>query len=84
MNENISPKAYSDIIYVPYDRSKSDFMYPNYPCMLIDDKEENLDECSKYGCHGILLSDTKTSKKYPNANTLEDIWFFYRSLIQTY
>lgn len=83
VNENISPKAYSDIIYVPYDRSKSDFLYPNYPCMLIDDKEENLDECSKFGCHGIFLSDIKTSKKYPQAKKLEDIWIFYQHLIQT-
>ena len=51
--------------------------------MLIDDKEENLDECAKYGCHGILLSDIKTSDNYPNAKTLDDIWNFYQTLIQT-
>lgn len=83
INENISPKAYSDIIYVPYDRSKSDFLYPNYPCMLIDDKESNLDECAKFGCNGIFLSDIKTSQKYPNVKTLEDVWNFYQNLIQT-
>lgn len=82
VNENISQKAYSDIIYVPYNKSKSDFLYPNYSCMLIDDNEKNLSECAKYGCHGIFLSDIKTSKKYSNAKTLEDIWKFYQALIQ--
>lgn len=83
INENISPNAYSDIIYVPYDRSKSDYMYSYYPSMLIDDKEDNITECAKKGCHGIFLSDIKTSQKYPNAKSLDDVWDFYQHLIQT-
>ena len=83
LRKNISSDAYSDLIYVPYDRSKSDYMYSYYPSMLIDDKEENLNECTRKGCRGLYLSDIKISQKYPNAKTAEDIWTFYQSLIQT-
>lgn len=79
--KNISEYAYSDIIYVPYDRSKSDYMYSYYPSMLIDDNESNIAECEKKGCHGIFLSDIKVSQKYPNAKNLEDVWKFYETLI---
>ncbi len=47
IEKNISRSAYSDIIYVPYDRSKSDYMYSYYPSMLIDDNESNIAECEK-------------------------------------
>lgn len=82
MRQNINPEAYSDIIYVPYDRSKSDYMYSYYPAMLIDDNERNLEECAKNGCHGLFLSDIKVSQKYENAKTPEDIWRFYQNLMK--
>lgn len=82
LDRNISSKAYSDVIYVPYDRSKSEFMYTYYPSMLIDDNEFNIAECEKKGSRGIFLSDIKISQKYPNAKTLDDVWDFYKSLIQ--
>ena len=81
---NISPKAYSDLIYVPYDRSKSDYMYSYYPSMLVDDNENNIDECVKKGCHGLFLSDIKVSQKYPNAKTVNDIFVFYQNLMQSF
>lgn len=81
LQKNISSDAYSDVIYVPYDRSKSDYMYSYYPSILLDDKESNLDECAKKGCHGLFLSDIKVSQKYPNAKTMDDIWNFYHDLI---
>lgn len=81
LHENISSNAYSDVIYVPYDRSKSDYMYSYYPSMLIDDNESNIEECAKKGCRGIFLSDLKISQKYPNAKELEDIWKYYKDLI---
>ena len=82
LNQNISPHAYSDIIFVPYDNSKSDYVRPYYPSMIIDNSEKNLDECSKKGCHGLFFSDTQISQKYPYAKTLEDIFTFYQRLIQ--
>ncbi len=81
LQEYISPDAYSDVVYVPYDRSKSDYMYSYYPSMLIDDNESNIEECEKKGCRGIFLSDLKISQKYPNARELNDIWNFYKNLI---
>lgn len=81
LKQNISPNAYSDVIYVPYDRSKSDYMYSYYPSILLDDKESNLEECEKKGCHGMFLSDIKVSQRYPNARTMDDIWNFYHDLI---
>ncbi len=83
-NDNISPDAYSDIIYVPYDRSKADYLYPGYPCMLVDDKESNLIECKEKGCHGLFLSDIKTTDKFPVAENLDDIWNFFKNLIDQY
>lgn len=83
-NENISPDGYSDIIYVPYDRSKADYLYPDYPCMLVDDKEQNLIECQKKGCHGLFLSDIKTSQVFPNAKSMQDIWNYFEYLINQY
>lgn len=83
LKDNISWEAYSDVIYVPYDRSKSEYMYSYYPSMLIDDKESNIAECEKKGCHGIFLSDIRISQKYPNAKTLDDVWEFYQNLIST-
>ncbi len=82
LRDNISQDAYSDIIYVPYDKSKADYIYSYYPSMLIDDNEANIAECEKKGCHGIFLSDIKVSQKYPNAKRLEDIWIFYKNLIK--
>lgn len=84
LEKNISPNAYSDIIYVPYDRKKSDYMYSHYPAILLDDKEENLDECQKKGCHGLFLSDLKISQNYPNVRELEDIWRFYQQILKYY
>ena len=84
LRANISAEAYSDLIYVPYDRSKSDYMYSYYPSMLVDDKEENLDECTKKGCKGLFLSDVKRSQRYPNAKSVEDIWSFYQNLIGSF
>lgn len=81
LEKNISANAYSDVIYVPYDRSKSDYMYSYYPSILLDDNESNLAECEKKGCHGIFLSDLKVSQKYPNAKTMEDIYNFYHNLV---
>jgi 5'(3')-deoxyribonucleotidase len=83
LNNNISQDAYSDIIYVPYDRSKSDYMYSYYPSMLIDDNESNLAECEKKGCHGLFLSDIKISQKYPNARSLDYILTFYNELVNS-
>lgn len=84
LEKNISSNAYSDIIYVPYDRKKSDYMYSHYPAILLDDKEENLDECEKKGCHGLFLSDLKISQNYPNVRELEDIWKFYQQVLKYY
>ncbi|MDO4282477.1 MAG: hypothetical protein Q4D02_02470 [Clostridia bacterium] len=84
LSKNISPNAYSDIIYVPYDRKKSDYMYSYYPSILMDDKEENLDECKKKGCHGLFISDLKVSQHYRNVRCLEDIWTYYKEVIQLY
>lgn len=81
LEKNISPNAYSDVIYVPYDRSKSDYMYSYYPSILLDDNESNLAECEKKGCHGIFLSDLKVSQRYPNVKTMEDIYNFYHNLV---
>ena len=81
LQKNISSNAYSDVIYVPYDRSKSDYMYSYYPSILLDDNESNLEECEKKGCHGLFISDIKVSRKYPNAKTMDDIWNFYYNLI---
>ena len=77
LRKHISREAYSDVIYVPYDRKKSDYMYSYYPSMLIDDNESNLDECKKKGCQGLFLSDIKVSQNYENVKELEDIWKFY-------
>lgn len=82
LERNISHNAYSDIIYVPYNQSKSDYMYSYYPSMLIDDNESNIVECEKKGCHGIFLSDLQVSQKYPNARNLNDVWEFYKKLIE--
>lgn len=76
--------AYSDIIYVPYDQRKSDYIYPFYPSILVDDKEENLDDCEKKGCHGLLLSDFKKSQKYENVYNPEDVWKFYQKIKKLY
>lgn len=81
LQKNISPNAYSDVVYVPYDKSKSDYMYSYYPSMLIDDNESNIAECEKKGSQGLFLSDLKISQKYPNVKEMEDIWKFYQSLI---
>lgn len=83
LNKNISPHAYSDVIYVPYDRSKCDYLYSGFPSMLIDDKESNLTECEPKGCHGLFLSDLKISQKYPNVKELKDIYTFYCDLVKT-
>ena len=81
VENNLSKNAYSGIIYVPYDRSKSEYISTTYPSMIVDDNEKNIDECSiKGSCSGIFFSDIKTSKKYPNAKDLEDIWQFYCNL----
>jgi 5'(3')-deoxyribonucleotidase len=82
LNNNISQDAYSDIIYVPYDRSKSDYMYSYYPSMLIDDNEKNISECEKKGCQGIFLSDIQVSKRYPNVEKMDDIWTFYKEFLK--
>lgn len=82
LNENISRQAYTDVIYVPYDRSKADYMYTYYPSMLVDDNESNLAECEKKGSRGIFLSDLKISQKYPNAKNLDDIWNFYQEQLK--
>jgi 5'(3')-deoxyribonucleotidase len=82
LNENISKDAYSDIIYVPYDRSKSDYIYSYYPSMLIDDNEKNISECEKKGCQGIFLSDIQVSQRYPNVKKMDDIWTFYKELLK--
>ena len=81
LQNNISQNAYSDVVYVPYDRSKSDYLFSYYPSILLDDKESNLEECEKKGCHGMFLSDIKVSQRYPNARTMDDIWNFYHDLI---
>lgn len=80
----IPEDAYSDIIYVPYNQKKSDYIYPFYPSLLVDDKEENLDDCSKKGCHGLFLSDLKVSQRYENARNVEDIWNFYQKVKSLY
>lgn len=84
LNKNIPREAYSDVIFVPYDRSKSDFLMTYYPAMLIDDKESNLDECERNGCKGLFLSDIKKSQKYKNVVELEDIYSFYKQMSQEY
>lgn len=81
LSAHISPNAYSDVIYVPYDRNKADYMYTYHPSMLIDDNESNLDICAKNGCQGLFLSDLKVSQRYPNAKTMNDIWNFYQKTI---
>lgn len=77
VDENISPHAYSNIIYVPYNQSKSDYIYTKSPCILVDDKEENLIQCARKGCHGLYFSDTKLSQGFPTAKCIEDIWNFF-------
>lgn len=84
LQKNIPSDAYTDIIYVPYDKKKSDYMYPFYPSILVDDKEENLDDCSKKGCNGLFLSDLKVSQRYENARKVEDIWKFYQKIKKIY
>lgn len=64
------------------DRNIGDY-YSYYPFMLIDDKESNIAECEKKGCHGIFLSDIRISQKYPNVKTLKEVWEFYQNLIST-
>lgn len=81
--KHISPNAYSDVLYVPYEKSKADFLLPYYPSMLVDDNETNLAECEKKGCRGLFFSDNKISKKYPNAKDSEGIWEFYQNLIKS-
>lgn len=81
-SKNLASNAYSKIIYVPYNESKADYINPNYPSIIVDDKEKNIEECEKKGCHGILLSDLKTSQKYPNAKSPEDLWNFYCKLTE--
>lgn len=78
--KKIPQDAYSDVIYVPYNQKKSDYIFPYYPSMLVDDKEENLDDCAKKGCHGLFLSDLKVSQRYENAYEVEDIWKFYQKI----
>lgn len=82
--ENIPNDAYSDIIYVPYDAKKSDYIVPYIPFLLVDDKEENLDDCKKKGGHGLFLSDLKVSQRYENAKKVEDIWKFYQTVKKLY
>lgn len=82
LSRNYSSSAYDDVIYIPYDRSKSDYMYPYFPSMLVDDNEGNISECEKKGCHGLFLSDIKISQKYPNAKSPEDIYSFFEELIK--
>lgn len=82
LKNNISDKAYSDVIYVPYNCKKSDYMFTYYPSMLIDDKEENLLECEKKGCQGLFLSDIKKSQRYENVTDMDDILKFYLKLVQ--
>lgn len=85
LSQNISSQAYSDVIYVPYYKSKSDYLYSGFPAsMLIDDKESNLAECELKGCHGLFLSDSEYSQKYPNVKELDDIYTFYDNLIKFY
>lgn len=84
LNNNIPLDAYSDIIYVPYDEKKSDYIYPYTPSMVIDDKEENLDDCQRRGCHCLFLSDLKVSQKYDNAKMPEDIWKSYKKIKSIY
>ncbi len=81
LQNNISQNAYSDVVYVPYDRSKSDYLFSYYPSILLDDNESNLAECEKKGCHALFISDIKISQKYPNAKTMDDIWNFYHDLV---
>lgn len=81
LQNNISQNAYSDVVYVPYDRSKSDYLFSYYPSILLDDNESNLAECEKKGCHSLFISDIKISQKYPNAKTMDDIWNFYHDLV---
>lgn len=84
LEKNIPREAYSDVIFVPYDRSKAEFLVTYYPAMLIDDKESNLDECERKGCKGLFLSDIKRSQKYKNVEDLEDIYLFYKKMIEEY
>lgn len=76
--------AYSDVIFVPYNQKKSDYIHPFHPSLIVDDKEENLDDCSKKGCHGLFLSDLKISQRYENARNVEDIWKFYQKVKKKY
>lgn len=80
----IPQDAYSDIIYVPYNQKKSDYIYPFIPAILVDDNEGNLDDCNKKGCHGLFLSDLKISQRYENARKVEDIWTFYKKIRELY
>lgn len=59
-------------------------MVTYYPAMLIDDKESNLDDCEGKGCKGLFLSDIKRSQKYKNVEDLEDIYLFYKKMIEEY
>lgn len=84
LEKNMPKEAYSDVIYVPYNSSKSEYMYTYYPSMLIDDNEKNIEECEKKGCKGLFLSDIKKSQRYINVEKLEDILVFYKKLIDEY
>ena len=52
--------------------------------MLVDDKEQNLIECRKKGCHGLFLSDIKTSEIFPNAKNMQDIWNYFEYIVNQY
>lgn len=78
LKNNIEDEAYDDIIFVPYDKSKSDYLYSYFPSMLIDDNEKNLAECQDKGVYGVFLSDLKVSQKFPNVKKLDDIYTFYK------
>ena len=82
--KDIPTDAWSDIIFVPYGHSKSEYILQYYPSMIVDDKEENLEDCEKKGCHPLFLSDLKISQKYENAKSVEDIWTFYQKIKKIY
>lgn len=79
---NLSDDAYSDMIFVPYDRSKADYMYSYYPSMLIDDKETNLIECAKKGSYGVFMSDVKMCQKFVTVRNVEEIYEIYQRRIK--
>lgn len=82
IRENLDPEAYSDVIFVPYDRSKADYMYSYYPSILLDDNESNLVECSKKGSYGIFISDLKISQKFITAKSVGDILDIYKRRLE--